>query len=90
MIFQKPKDSGKESKKTEKFPSKVDIKSKTDWGGIIFLIILNVLSYVAIIHHFRDALDQIQTDADQLEKNTVFILGHWGDKHVKTADESLY
>ena len=90
MFFQKAQDSGKESKKTEEPPAKIDIKSKTDWGGIIFLIILNVLSYVAIIHHFRDALDQIKNDADQLEKNTVFILGHWGDKHVKTADESLY
>ena len=74
----------KETPKAKETVTKVQ-KTRTDFGGIFLLLLLNGVAYWAIIQHFSDAIGLMREDADELEKATGFILSHWSDIHVKEA-----
>ena len=72
----KPEKSEKPEKpekveKPKSEPKKVQ-KTRTDFGGIFLLLLLNGVAYWALIQHFSEAIGMIKEDADDLEKGTQF------------------
>lgn len=58
-----------EEKNLDAKKTSVTQTSRTDWGGICMLIILNFVAYYGVIGHFSTAVSTMKAETNELEGN---------------------